>query len=91
MKLWKYDLVDTRDDVKTEMPDGWKVEVYKVTSGDSGKTYYVQHVHWGDSKGSYFFCSCPEGIFRAPIAMTGGKCCKHAENLKQFLEERKKK
>lgn len=87
LKLWKYDLLETREDVLREMPDGWRVEVYKVTSGDSGKEYFVQKVARPGVPRMYFYlCNCREGLFRIPVAITGGRCCKHTENLIEFLK-----
>lgn len=92
MPMWRYQKCDTRDDVKTGMPDGWKVDVYKVTSGDSGKQYYVQCIS-SLTMDDIYLCNCPEGTFRAPLGIVGAsapsKICKHAENLAAFLKEKK--
>lgn len=98
MPFWKYDKVDVRDDVKIQLPDNWKLEVYKIVSGDTGKTYYVQVLKevWEKSSGNdsgscpIYLCNCPEGTFRASLSVVGlGPACKHAEHLAEFLKERK--
>lgn len=88
--MWTYELVDTREDVRLGMPAGSKVEVYKVTSGDSGKKYYVQRVRI--ESGEFYLCQCPEGTFRAPLGILRvvKDVCKHAGNLAQFLKEKKR-
>ncbi len=90
--VWKYDETYVRDDVKTNLPDSWKVRVFKVLSGDSGNKYYVQ-VMQGPRNSSPFIpialCNCNEGTFLAPLAILGlpTGLCKHAKNLLAFLKE----
>jgi hypothetical protein len=90
MPLWKYDLTYTRDDVKTALPDGWAVFIYKVTSGDSGKSYYCQLLVNPKTSQTIEFCDCPEGRFRAPLAVLAAvpHLCKHTENLVEFLRQK---
>jgi len=95
--VWRYQEVDVRDDVKWKLPDHSSLQVYKVLSGDSGKTYYVQvlvvksELSRPQSKPIYL-CGCPEGTFLAPLSIVGlGPQCKHAKNLAAFLEEKRKK
>jgi hypothetical protein len=88
IKLWKYEEVDVRDDVKTALPDGVKLRIFKVTSGDSGKTWYTQILKWQGTE--YYFCNCPEGWVRAPLeVLKAGELCKHPTNLVAFLKEKK--
>ncbi len=99
--FWRYDQVEPRDDVLLGIPDTWKIEVYKIQSGDSGKVYYVQLlsseipkiVGRGDSGRTWIYlCNCPEGVFRAPLSVLGIESpCKHASHLADFLKEKKKK
>lgn len=103
--MWKYEQLDTREDVITAMPDNWTVRVYKVTSGDSGKKYHVQIVEeiravkllpgapGSDRKERIYLCNCPEGTFKAPLSIVGALPygpCKHAQNLAMFLAEKKR-
>ena len=93
--FWKYDEVEPRDDVKTNLPDDWRLRVYKIVSGDTGKTYYVQVLIGKNARThtevqTIYICNCPEGIFKAPLSILGlGYPCKHAEHLAEFLKERK--
>jgi hypothetical protein len=88
--LWKYDEKELRDDVKLNLPEGWKLRVFHVTSGDSGKKYWVQILR--SSERSDFvisLCNCDQGYFQLPLSVLGLKiCCKHAENVLAFLKER---
>ena len=87
-KIWKYDQVEVREDVKAQLPDGCQLDVYKVLSGDSGKTYYIQIQSMKPAVPIYL-CNCPEGTFLAPLSIVGlGPQCKHAENLAAFLKEK---
>lgn len=96
MPFWKYEQTVTREDVLTALPDHCTVTVYKVTSGDTGKIYYVQvlKIRWDfpnkqNASQTVYLCNCPEGTFRAPLEVVGaGRGCKHAENLAVFLKER---
>ena len=103
MSFWKYDKVDTRDDVTVKLPDNAKLEVYKTVSGDSGKIYYIQvltlrsapHYESGIvlrlKPQIIYLCNCPEGTFRAPLSILGLECpCKHAEHLAEYLKEMKR-
>lgn len=73
------------------------LEVYKVTSGDSGKKYYVQVLSIEREMGrvpntTILVCNCNEGYFRIVLAILGIEDpCKHTIHLKEYLEERKKK
>ena len=94
MPFWKYERADVRDDVKTSLPNHYSLDIYKIRSGDSGKTYYTQILRQNDRGFSQmkpvYLCDCPEGIFKAPLSVLGlGPQCKHAVNLVQFLKERK--
>jgi len=87
--LWKYEELDLRDDVKLALPENWRLSVYKVTSGDSGKIYHVQQMF--SSKGQVIsLCNCSQGYFQLPLAVLGLKSpCKHADNLNEFLDEKR--
>jgi len=96
---WQFEKVDTREDVATKMPDTFKVEVYKIKSGDSGKTYYVQYIsQHGKGRNEkdvvgFYLCNCPEGTFRAPLGIVSAvQCaCKHSEYLHHALTKGKTK
>lgn len=93
MKLWKYDQVQLRDDVKLGLPEDWAAFIYKITSGDSGKTYYTTLLTNPKTKQTIQFCTCPEGMFRAPLAVLDAVpfLCKHTENLLEFLRQKGEK
>jgi hypothetical protein len=91
--LWKYEIKELREDVEVNLPDNWTCIVAKVTSGDSGKPYWVQVM--SDKKAPtqvLAVCQCPEGYFKAPLTMIGLRVffCKHVVNLLAFLKEREK-
>jgi hypothetical protein len=90
IKLWKYEEVEVRDDVKLALPSSVvNVQLFKTVSGDTGKTYYIYKLTPKVGKAIYL-CNCPEGIFRAPIEVFGaGRGCKHIEHLAEYLEGRK--
>jgi hypothetical protein len=90
---WTYEPADLRDDVELIIHDSknYKIEVWKVTSGDSGEKYYVQILKQIAPPHLYYFCHCPNGFPMIPLEVLQlGKHCKHIEHLKQFLKERKK-
>jgi hypothetical protein len=92
-KLWKYDQVQLRDDVKLGLPEDWAAFIYKITSGDSGKTYYCTLLVNAKTRQQIEFCTCPEGQFRAPLAVLNAvpHVCKHTENLVEFLRQKEHK
>ena len=101
LKLWTYEEVDVRDDVKLDLTGlQWKLRIFKVIAGEeegkkySGKPWYVQVLSPTDlNKASdldIFLCDCPEGKFRGPLSVIGydQTPCKHSENLLAFLKEK---
>jgi len=96
MAVWRYEPAEIREDVEGQLPDNVKLHVYKVTSGDSGKKYYVQRLEiWTrnhDEPQVIYLCNCENALGALPLAILGVRDpCKHAENLKAYLQERKKK
>ncbi len=93
-KLWQYDEKELREDVKLNLPEDWKCRVFKVTSGDSGKTYWVQllsndYAALNVKRMTLSLCNCSEGYFQLPLSVLGLKmCCKHASNLLEFLKDK---
>ena len=81
--ITKYEECNLRDDVKLHLPEGFKAKVYKVTSGNSGKVYFVQ-LEW-DKEGNLILstCQCVAGYFQILIA--GTPCCKHVKALLEVL------
>lgn len=92
MSAWIFDEKDVRPDVQLYLPDDWKLRVFHVTSGDSGKKYWVQILH---NEGSDHFrditlCDCSEGKFQQPLSVLGLKvCCKHAGETLDFIKNKK--
>jgi hypothetical protein len=105
MQHWTYDEKELREDVRLNLPADWACRVFKVTSGDSGKSYWVQ-VMWNHAgplepgtllrlqraQKVIILCDCPEGEFHQPLTVLGFQdfVCKHGKNLLQFLEEKGK-
>jgi len=81
--------VNVREDVKLNLPKGWKLEVYEVVSKSSQKKYWVQ-ILWDAESTTIALCDCPEGKFLAPLEILGlqGFRCKHAQNLIEFLSRK---
>ena len=81
-KEWSYRKAEVRPEIEAGLPEGWKLKVYHVTSGDSGKKYWVQiltHTYTKTKIGSddapvgtktysykLYLCDCNEGRFHAP-------------------------
>lgn len=92
-KRWAYEEVEVREDVKTNLPDDWKLRVFKVRSGDSGETYFVQVLDGNSNRYStsqIVLCDCMQGKFLAPLSVLGtGEDfnCKHASQLLDFLKK----
>ena len=88
---WVFDEKDVRDDVKLNLPDDWKLRVFHVTSGDSGKKYWVQILTTRNPlryESAITLCNCNEGYFQLPLSVLGlKKCCKHAERTLDFIKE----
>jgi len=94
---WQYDERDLRPDVKLNLPKEWKLQVFKVISGESGKSYWIQVLRQTNCKASMrstiTLCNCPEGQFLAPLVVLGlGEFrCKHAAALLTYLEAKEEK
>jgi hypothetical protein len=99
LRVWKYEQADVRDDVRTGLPHGWHLFIYKITAGEeegvkySGKPWYTSLLINHETKQQIEFCTCPEGTFRSPLAVLGAvkDLCKHTENLKAFLLQKEKR
>lgn len=76
VNLWRYEKVPVRGAlqvVQDNLPN-WRVEVWKVTSGDSGETYYIQSMYChkvpptGELATIYkctiYLCNCESAIMR---------------------------
>lgn len=90
-RAWKYERKDVREDVETQMPDNWKLEVWLVTSGDSGDQYWIQVLTESltGKTTPLYLCDCPQGKFKAPLSVVGlGPQCKHAINLAAVRQQR---
>jgi hypothetical protein len=91
-KGWTYEEKSPRDDLKLQLAGDWQVKVFKVTSGDSGKEYYVhllyQLSYSPKNKTPIALCTCPQGEYlHTPLVATGqyGSMCKHSIMLVEFL------
>lgn len=84
-----YREADLREDVRLHLPEGWKLNVIELTSGSSGKKYWVQVLR--DSKRNpkpVVLCDCPEGKFLAPLVILGlMDPCKHGKDVLSYLRE----
>ena len=83
---WKVDEKEVRTDVKDNLPNDWELKVFKVTSGDTGKTYWVQALR-KKAGVTVFLCDCPEGKFKAPLLVLGLRefMCKHALAVEEAM------
>lgn len=98
MIAWRYEEVEIREDVEGQLPENVQLHVYKVTSGDSGEKYYVQRLKvWRyplteetRKPQIVYLCNCGSALGALPLSILGIKPlpCKHAENLKKYLEEK---
>lgn len=92
--FWQYEKCAP---LNVALPDGWKVEVWRVTSGDTGKAYYVQVLtgaHGTTPVESTYICNCKDAMIHGQNLVAIAResyGCKHSENLHKYLEERKKK
>jgi hypothetical protein len=87
---WQYRLADLREDIRNLLRPGDRLFAAEVTSGDSGKRYWVQLCFPKDGK-VMSVCQCSAGFFQWYPGVHGMKpCCKHAENLILFLKEKGK-
>lgn len=98
MPQWVFEEFNVREDVKLNLPDDWKVRVFRVVSGDSGKKYWVQVVSHevqgklGKRYDRSFLCNCNDGWFKVPLLILGLQdfTCKHGVQLSAFLQSEKK-
>lgn len=83
MSANKFRNCEIREDVKLNLPDGWKLRVVEVTSGDSGKKYFVQYLSNKETKQRIVTCQCPQGYFQIPLTVLGFQesWCKHARDV----------
>ena len=96
MRVWKYEQVDLREDVRLGLPDDWAAFIYKVTAGEeegkrfSGQAWYCTILRNAKTDQTIEFCNCPEGWSRAPLAVLNAvpHLCKHTENLMEFLRQK---
>jgi len=52
VKKWVFEECEPREDVRLALPDGWRLRVFRVTSGDSGDKYWVQILREQDREDS---------------------------------------
>lgn len=105
MLHWQYEEKDLRDDVKLNLPDDVHCRVFEVTSGDTGKKYWVYLIwhHEGPLEPKtilqlqratkiHVLCNCPEGYHHAALTILGLSdfFCKHTKNLLLFLGEKER-
>ena len=84
---WAFDECGIRDDVKLNFPADRKLRVFKIKSGDSGQTYFVQVWKIDPAHSTLaVICNCHHGLFLAPLSVMGLARCKHAENLLATLK-----
>lgn len=83
---WKVDEKEVRADVKDNLPNDWDLKVFLVTSGDTGKKYWVQ-VMTERNTAPVFLCDCPEGKFKAPLTILGLRdfMCKHSLAVEEAM------
>lgn len=92
VNLWRYEKCAP---LKVDLPEGWSVEVWKVHSGDSDKSYYVQVLrgaHGTTPVESTYICNCGDAMIHGLnlVAIAGeGTGCKHSEHLDEYLTELK--
>lgn len=90
--FWRYEQAEVLEEVRTKLPDGWEVQVYYVTSGDSGEKYLCQILTNGKTRQRIELCDCWNGKGKLPLSILGAidHLCKHTENLVLFLQEKGK-
>jgi hypothetical protein len=83
---WSYRKAEPTDEVKENLPDGYDFHIYEVTSGDTGKTYWVQLLMDKKTKTTFAHCNCNKGSFLWPLATLGiaQHFCKHIQELIAF-------
>ena len=91
--VWSYRKAEPTDEVRENLPDGYTFLIYEVTSGDTGKSYWVQLLYHEEQSGRvpstvFAHCNCNKGEFQWPLATLGIKehFCKHITNLLEFRE-----
>jgi hypothetical protein len=90
MSHWSYRQAEPTDEVKENLPDGYTFLIYQVTSGDTGKPYWVQLLMVPNTKTLFAHCNCNKGEFQWPLATLGiaEHFCKHITNLLEFREKK---
>lgn len=81
------------DKVRVGLPSGYTCRVFRSTSGDSGKDYWINLV-WGPGQEltrPFAVCQCHDGFFKAPLSMLAipDGYCKHVQDLLALLPMRK--
>jgi hypothetical protein len=93
---WVFDKRPLNDVMRLNKPSGYKFDVYKVTSPDSGEVYWVQVVRGASGMGEKLkapivLCDCPVGKFQALLIVLGLEdfICKHGQALLAYLKTQK--
>jgi hypothetical protein len=84
-----FDEANVYDHVKMHLPKQYKLRVYKVTSNDSGKEYWIQFLSSNVDGTRIILCDCPVGKFVQPLevlALAGDLRCKHVKDLLEVLK-----
>jgi hypothetical protein len=79
------------------LDERWSVEVWKVTSGDTGIQYYVQILtgaHGTTPVHSTYICNCKDAMIHGQnlvAIVKEGTGCKHTQKLAEYFDERRPK
>jgi hypothetical protein len=75
--------------VKKGLPNTYGARIFEVTSGDSGKVYWVWLIHRKHQPARITLCDCRDGYFKAPLSLLGQKefFCKHIQKVRHFLKK----
>lgn len=98
-EVWSYRLTEPRDIVLNYLHEGQRLIAAEVTSGDSGKTYWVYLLYFKPPKhkGQVIgWCDCSDskhvrlprllsGLVANPPVVAEGDMCKHAMYLAETL------
>jgi len=100
MPVWKVDERQVREDVQVNLPPEWRLRVFKVVSGGTGKIYRVQwlrkkyFIRGAGTKASpviplqnILWCDCPEGKSKAPLTILGIDDfeCNHVQHVRAVI------
>lgn len=83
-----FDRCNVKDEVKLLLPEGYEVKVFKATSGDTGKEYFIQVLSCEHGP-TILLCDCYAGKFVQPAEILGlGKDlrCKHVRDLLEVIK-----